>query len=523
MSSPPDRTAVGWEFDAVDLRAVARWLNDPTAQAARGVHVTAGPAASRVDVYYDTNDRRFHRAGYVLRVRRAGRRREATLESLDAAARHELTEPLGRDATLLQADGPVGTRARAVVGRKRLLQLFEVRTRRAVLTAEPSEGPHAAIALDEIAIRPADGSPPARLRRVGIELSGPAAPGFEAFVEALRLACALQPAALGTYEAGLLSADLRTPHAERFGSTEVDGAMPIGAVAIAILRHRFTELLAREPGTRLGEDIEELHDMRVASRRLRAALALFSDVLPPDVVEVGGELRWVGGVLGAVRDLDVQLEHLDAQLASSAPEDRAALAPLHALLESRRATARETMLEALDSPRYESFVNRFGRVLRARRRHAGPAAVPTRSAAPELIDDRIRKLRRRADRIAKGSEASEYHRVRLECKRLRYALEFFADVYPAARPAIKRLVALQDVLGRHQDADIAIERLRTLAAGHADALPRATIFAMGELAERDRQEMAALRARFPRARESLTGKPWKALRRELADGQADEG
>jgi CHAD domain-containing protein len=528
VSPHSDSREVEWQFDALDLRAVSRWLNDPGGPGKDDVRIVADARRTHTDEYYDTNDRRFHRAGYLLRVRTGSRRREATLKSLDSAgptysgvrSRRELTEVLERGTrSPLQGDGPVGMRARAVVGRKRLLRLFEVRTRRSVFVAE-RDGvvPSAEIALDETTIRPADGSPPARLRRVEIELPALALSIFEPFVESLRAACALQPAVLTKYEAGMLSADLRPPQAERFGSTEIDGAMAIGTVALAVLRQHFTELRAREPGARLGDDPEELHHMRVASRRLRAALALFTDVLPTEAVEVGDELRWVGECLGAVRDLDVQLAELDARIAAFPHADREPLAPLRDVLASQRDTARGAMLEALDSRRYGSLVNRYGRILRARRRGPeGPAGAPAFTVAPELIEERIRRLRRRAERITKVSASADYHRVRLQCKRLRYALEFFSDLYPTtSKSALKRLVTLQDLLGRHQDADIAIQRLRALAGEHSDELPSTTIFAMGELAQRYRQEMAALRARFPDARAGLAGKPWKALRRELS-------
>ena len=77
-----------------------------------------------------------------------------------------------------------------------------------------------------------------------------------------------------------------------------------------MLRRQLGVLREKEPGTRLGEDIEELHDMRVATRRLRAALALFSTVLPVRAQTFREELGWLGRVLGAVRDLDVQLDGL---------------------------------------------------------------------------------------------------------------------------------------------------------------------------------------------------------------------
>ncbi len=86
----------------------------------------------------------------------------------------------------------------------------------------------------------------------------------------------------------------------------------MGELAFAVLRRQLAVLRDKEPGTRLGEDVEELHDMRVATRRLRAALALFAGVLPVRAQTFRQELGWLAGVLGAVRDLDVQLEGLAA-------------------------------------------------------------------------------------------------------------------------------------------------------------------------------------------------------------------
>ena len=102
--------------------------------------------------------------------------------------------------------------------------------------------------------------------------------------------------------------------------------------------------------------------------------------------------------------------------------------------------------------------------------------------------------------------------MRIRGKRLRYALEFLADLYPGrTRPLTKRVVALQDILGLHQDAEVAIERLRRLAGEHGAELHPEAIFAMGEIAERYRRNAAELRARFPEAYGRVTGKTWKAF------------
>jgi CHAD domain-containing protein len=526
--SSHDIAEVEWQFDVLDLEPVRRWLTDSSADggeysvAAAGTHVQS-------DTYLDTEDQRFSRAGFALRVRRLGRRRgaEATLKAIDSTAtkvsglrsRREVSEQLddADPALLARAGGPVGQRVRAVAGRKPLLPLFEVRTRREVLKLQANGSADGEIALDETAIRPANGSPTARFQRVEIEIPESSLPAVEAFVTELRAHCALQPAGLSKYEAGLLSAGIPRPAAERFGPTEVGPGMTIREVALAVLRRHFSAMLAKEPGTRLGDDIEELHDMRVASRRLRAALALFEDVLPETILGLKDELAWIGGQLGAVRDLDVQLEQLESWIDAAAPEDRDPLEALRSVLEAQRADARGEMLDALESRRYDSLVRRCGRTLRARHAtRSGAASLPALAVAPDLIDARWTAVRKASKHLGRSATASDYHRLRIRCKRFRYALEFLTDVYAGrARPVLKRLVALQDVLGLHQDAVVAIERLRALTAQRGSELGPETIFAMGEIAERYRQSVVELRKEVPPAYEGVSGKRWTSFRENI--------
>jgi triphosphatase len=515
-----------WRFEAVDLRPVVRWLEARAGWIDRvPVRVVAAGSVSQVDRYLDTSDQRLHRAGYALRLRRVGRRpgAEATLKGLDSATsepglrrRREVSEPLEQadPSAVIDAAGPVGVRVRAVAGSRRLLPLFEVRTRRRRYVFESDAFPAGEIALDETAIHLADGGAPARIRRVEIEVPGPAVKELRHFVSGLSQACALQPAALSTYEVGRLSAALEAPPPFHFGPTDVESDASVRAVALAVLRRHFAVMLAREPGTRLADDIEELHDMRVASRRLRAALSLFEDVLPATVIALSGELAWLGRTLGAVRDLDVQLEQVARWLTEVPEPDRAALAALRSLLENQHAVARTEMLEALDSRRYEMLVRRLGRTLSARHQsRSGQASRPARAMAPDLIESSFRSFRKAADGISPESPPADYHRLRAQGKRARYTLEFLGDLYPGqTEPLIKALTSLQDILGLHQDADVAIDRLRRLAA-QEEALGAETIFAMGEIAERYRQSMIDLRARFPKAYRQASGRRWKAFRK----------
>ena len=172
--------------------------------------------------------------------------------------------------------------------------------------------------------------------------------------------------------------------------------------------------------------------MRVASRRLRAALSLFADVLPETA------LKGRRGARAGSARCSAPFATSTSRSSSSTPgstRSRRRTATrstmLRSLLHEQRESARAAMLEMLDSRRYEAFVSRFGRTLRARHlARSGPASRPARALAPDLIESRFRSVRKSGARIGPDSPAADYHRLRIRCKRLRYALEFLGDLYP---------------------------------------------------------------------------------------------
>lgn len=295
-----------------------------------------------------------------------------------------------------------------------------------------------------------------------------------------------------------------------------DSAPSVGEVAFAVMRSDFAAFLARERGTRLGRDPEELHHMRVAGRRLRAAIALFRGALPVRAVRFRDELGWVAQSTGPVRDLDVELEHLKSWPDVGTGEVPDSLPALRDLLERERERARADLLKALDSPRYGRLLDGMSGFLAAGPLRRSPASrAPIVSMGPDLIRRRYRAVRRAGDRIGEAATAVDYHRLRIRTKRLRYALEFLSGVYRGgSEPLIERLMALQSLLGMQQDADVAVRRLRALAT--TDGLPAPTVYAMGMVAEQYAQEGRELRARFPKVYAKVRGQPWKELRRGRA-------
>ena len=525
-------TEVEWQFDALDLRPVERWLAALASRVYPGappLTVLAKPTRRLVDRYMDTADFRVAQAGFALRTRQRGRAVEVTLKETRPAdptgvrTRLELSESLPAGLGSLGTGGPVGRRVRAVVGRRQLGGVLEVRTRRQPFSLRAAGAEIAEVALDDTTILVGQDQAPARLRRVEVEV----APGWletlRPVVEDLRASAGLSPAVVSKFEAGLLAAGISIPGPPDVGPTHVGPEATLGDVAYAVIRRQLRELYAHEPGTRLGENPEELHDLRVATRRLRAAMDLFSSALPSRASAVREELRWIAGELGAVRDLDVQLDELTKMGrwsdewagTGTGTGTGTGLAHLHALLTAERDRARESLLDALDSSRWERLTAALLALARQGPSGRVPGArVPAAIAVPPLLDRHHHAMLAAAKRARRTGTAHDFHRVRIRGKRLRYSLEFTSPLY--GQPALhfaKRLTQLQDALGRMQDAEVASSRLLSLATAPPGAtLPPATIFVMGAIAERYRQESARLRSSLPKSLETLRGREWHDLR-----------
>jgi len=530
-------TEVEWQFDALDLRPVERWLAGlPVGQlaaVARGgpaLTALAAPTRRLVDRYLDTDDWRIHRAGFVLRVRRRGRHDEVTLKDTRPAdpdglrRRLEVTEPLPPGGLAeLGDEGPVGWRVAAVAGNRPLGTVLEVRTRRRPFTLRAGDDEVAELALDETVLAAGPGERPAQLRRVEVEVDPAWAERLAPVVEELRAACGLRPAALSKFEAGLLALGLDVPGLPELGPTAVTEDATLGDLAYAVVRRHLRVMLAHEPGTRLGEDPEDLHDMRVATRRLRAAIDMFADVLPARAEHFRAELRWLAAVLGAVRDLDVQLGRLDeleswtATWGGDGDAGASPLEELRSLLVDERTAARRDLLVALDEPRYARLVTGLVTMVRPGAARRVPLArSPAVLTVPDSVLARHKGAVKAARRAKRTGQPADYHRLRIRCKRLRYALEFTSDLYGnRAERFVRRLTRLQDGLGLMQDAEVAMGRLFELATRDGSGLGPAAVFAMGGVAERYRNEAHELLDGMPRRLAALRAEEWHDLARVM--------
>lgn len=326
---------------------------------------------------------------------------------------------------------------------------------------------------------------------------------------------AAEPATVGT------AAELAPVGTAALANPELalDDSASAYEVAMAELGRLLSAWRRHEPGARLGQDPEELHQLRVTARRIDATLGLFKHQLPPSLLRARNTTKAVLRSLGAARDLDVQLSELAHYCEGLTEHERAATEPLRARLESERARARARMLRALDSEPTRRWLETL--TFAVAERGTADGGDRAMQVMPERVRRRFRKLRKSVGELRAKSSMEDYHQVRRRAKQLRYATECGAVMF--GKPAdemLKALRRLQDRLGAHQDAYMAQKRLAALAADPASGLPPATLFLMGRLAEQNAQVTAHARETVTRSWRKLRGKRWRALRARL--GQLTE-
>jgi CHAD domain-containing protein len=248
--------------------------------------------------------------------------------------------------------------------------------------------------------------------------------------------------------------------------------------ARAVVRFHLRAFAASEAEARAGE-VEPVHQLRVATRRLRAALHLFESFLPKRFVETTQrELAWLAGAIGAVRDLDVLAQAVQARAARLDPELRGLLGPVGIAIHEQRAAALETLAKTLRSSRCHRLLERLAAF-------AEPTGTPRPSqplgrAVPALATPLLRAVGRAGRRVSPESPPAELHRLRVRVKRLRYALESLRGLgVKSVRTLLERLERLQDVLGGAQDAATQIAWLRAHAA--TEGVPPASLLPVGAL------------------------------------------
>ena len=271
---------------------------------------------------------------------------------------------------------------------------------------------------------------------------------------------------------------------------------PVGDhVKWALARH-VRWLLAHDPGARLGREPESLHQMRVATRQLRAVLRDARPLLVPEWADsLQDELHWLGQLLGPARDLDVQLAYFRGESAVLDARDRRPLAQFIADLEAQRNNVQGVLLSELKSARYLSLIRRLQQATH------DPIVVESTIALRDFATRAFKKLRKAIQRLGPSPNNVRLHEIRIKTKRARYAAELAEPmVGKAATRFIKNACTVQDVLGMHQDAIQAEVHVREFLKQSTSV--RAA-FVAGRMVERQRE-------RRERARKNMQTL-WKGL------------
>ena len=454
------------------------------------------PLATRsfVSRYFDTPDHRLARRGVTLRCRIEKRRPLWQVKLPREAARLEVEVP----GSPFRLPDELGRLLRTYTRGAQLGPIASLRTRRVGFLVRDGRRPVAEVVLDSVAVL--DGQRvKRRFREAEIELVGAGdADDLDRIAKLLRDAGATDSA--GTPKVfRALGLDLSV-EAESAGSPDT----PLARV-LAAMRRYLQAVYAHDPGTRLGAEPEELHQMRVAVRRLRALLRTARAMFAPKPIKaLRDELKWLGSVLGEPRDLDVLRGHLREEVRQLEPQDRGAGRSLLRRLDKAGVKPRAELLAALDSSRYFELLDTVEETI------SNPPVVEADISLTDVAAAEWKKLRKTVKALPSEPADAELHAVRIKAKHARYAGELVApEEGHAAERFVDRVKKLQDILGEHQDAAVAETRLRELAR---DApAPRAG-FVAGLLVERQHARRQAARAAFGEAWPEVQRRGRKAWR-----------
>ncbi|MGH7217515.1 MAG: CHAD domain-containing protein [Nitrospiraceae bacterium] len=426
------------------------------------------PRRLLTSTYYDTSQYDLAHAGITLRhrVERGKQAWQLKLslmkdrQEIELVDRQSAPPTLFRDLLFLH------------LGQRQLIPVATLRVWRAGVRVRMDHAPVADVTLDHVSVMK-DGAVLQRFRELEIEQVNGKNGALPDLERQLR-------------RAGAEDHDGR-PKRVRALSLVAPGPEPqpaadapvVDHVKWALARH-VRWLIAHDPGTRLGKEPESLHQMRVATRQLRAVLRATRPLLVPEWADsLREELRWLGRVLGPVRDLDVQLAYFHEESTALDARDRRPLTQFIAHLEAQRSHVQEVLLNELKSERYLDLIRRL------RQAPHDPTVVESTVTLRDLANQEFTKLRNAIRQAGESPNNAKIHKIRIRTKRARYAAELAERTVgkPATR-FINKARVVQDVLAMHQDAIQAEAHVRAFLKQSTSA--RAA-FVAGRMVERQRQ------------------------------------
>ncbi len=525
-----------------------------------------GPVSRQrtVDLYWDTADYALARSGFGLRIRRQDERWLVTLKELALtrtsalADRIEVECPLAESEVDAFLNSPKLGRLLTTLKRSRdltkiwprlvlrkenprlhlLARVQQTRDKRSLLTRANGDSQDIAeLSLDEVAIVAPSRRLPVSAQKPGaenlaqdstgshpvvehfFEVEVEARPGAPAVVlekleQVLSRKRSFQPSAEGKAEAAMRIIARRTED----GEDAIQATTLMAEAGRAIWRQQLVEIVLSENVIRQDTDatVEGVHEMRVAIRRIRAAARIFGPYFDRETVRPFlGTVRDLAQALGAVRDLDVSLA-LVKEYQRALSGQGTALSTLRNLWEEERKAAYQTLDHRLGNKAHGRFISEFARfchtpgtgIAKIDSDSDSPSAQEVRHVLPAEIFGQYVTMRRYETVLDADTPPDIFHALRIEGKRLRYALEFVGHLLDpkAAAALIGKLKALQDCLGNMNDGEIMQDRVRHFAAGQVQTPSVVPILDyLDEQIARERDEFSRLWAEFnsPETRRQL--------------------
>lgn len=479
---------------------------------AQGYKVKELKAVRNIDIYLDTFDWSLLKKKLALRYRVSDGEAMYTLKSMGEieagiARRMEteipLNEPNNEPADIHVRE--IRDIVDEIISPRRLLEHIRVRTDRRRYRLLSPEGAKIELAFDAASFS-LRGLHQPRRSRILYELEAELLDGPESAVIALAALLAhtfgYQPSTASKLEMAIKRFNISVPAKklpERYAVRPEDR---LDQSVRKIIAGQLIRFLEHVPGIQSDIDTEFVHQARVSTRRMRSALRLFREAVPQSTgVFLAGELQWLGGMLGAVRDLDVFLLNLSRfqEQIERFPAKKKKI--FEQWIKERRLTPLAALIQALTSTRYGNFARRCRRFLEGTlpiRPRAPLALKPVRDIAPLIINERLEAVVAQGHKVISNPQIKEFHRLRIQMKKLRYACEFMAPAYDGALdPFIERTIAIQDCLGEIQDAvftkdfiDNLFEEWKTKLVGPE------LVFILGELYQLQRTISDERQAKF---------------------------
>jgi triphosphatase len=431
----------------------------------------AGDQKSRTltSIYLDTPEHALMKAGITLRLRRDGRRwTQAVKTSRELhgglSQTGEFENPIPRGHLSLDAipDAAVREAIMHRVDGAPLQPICETVIERSAGELSLGDGTRAELAIDVGEIRAQGLSAP--LCEAEIELLEGSPGKLFDIAQSLFPEGGLKFSRLSKAARGYMLAEegrIEPPLAPRNArAVALDPAITAERAARDILRECFDQVAMNLETVRGLDDAEGPHQLRIGLRRLRTALSLFSAALKgPEATRLNAEARWLGQEVGSLRDLDVLTNDI-VRRDADAHADEPALAVLVNTLEQRAAKQREHLRKLITEPRTQQFVIDIARFVETRGwlvpddlDQTERLAAAISQTACDALSKRWKKVPRKT-RELENLDAEGRHELRKQMKKLRYAVEFFAPLFPRKRvePFLKRLKNLQTVFGDLNDA-----------------------------------------------------------------------